>query len=167
MALECSAYLAEKLTNQPVLKAGHNFGESVLEADLGRSKKYIFSTEGSSDIDVKVPSTSNCEILIWVHARTEEVQHCRQIVAINTVIVIENKKQQDIRRLWGICSTWCHTSQKRSWSVITCSRDLPGFVQSGFSKKTASLTRHKGKRERDGALSRRDYVGTTQKTART
>ena len=41
---------------------------------------------------------------------------------------------------------------ERSWSIVPCSRDLPGNAQSSFPEKTAWLTRQAGKRERDGAL---------------
>ena len=44
-ALDCSAYLVEKLTDQPVLKVANYFVELVPEAELGRSKKEIFSTK--------------------------------------------------------------------------------------------------------------------------
>ena len=43
-ALECSAYFAEKLADPPALKVDYFFEESDLEAELGRSKKYVFST---------------------------------------------------------------------------------------------------------------------------
>ena len=42
---------------------------------------------------------------------------------------------------------------KGTWSIVPCPRDLPDNVVSGFSKKTAWLTRHAGKRESGGALS--------------
>ena len=43
--LQCSAYLVEMLANRPVLGVDNYFEESVLEAELGRSKKYIFWTK--------------------------------------------------------------------------------------------------------------------------
>ena len=54
----------------------------------------IFNTEGNVDIDVKVPSTSKPEILMWVNACTEEVQHCCQIAEINTVILTQNQNNE-------------------------------------------------------------------------
>ena len=45
IALDCSAYLAEKLTDQPVLKVDEYFKELIPEAELGRSKKHVFSTK--------------------------------------------------------------------------------------------------------------------------
>ena len=39
VALDCSAYLAEKLTDQPVLKVDNNFEELFPVAELGQSKK--------------------------------------------------------------------------------------------------------------------------------
>ena len=45
IALDCSAFLAEKLTDQPVLKVDEYFKEPIPEADLDRSKKYVFSTK--------------------------------------------------------------------------------------------------------------------------
>ena len=41
--------------------------------------------------EMKVPSTSNPEILITVNACTDEVRNCRQIAATNTVIRMENQ----------------------------------------------------------------------------
>ena len=50
------------------------------------SEESVPEAEG---IDVKVPSTDNAEMLVWVNACTEEVQNCRQIAASNTVILKE------------------------------------------------------------------------------
>ena len=45
-------------------------------------------------MDVKVPRTSNPEILIWENAGgTDEVQICRQIVAINSILM-ENQNSE-------------------------------------------------------------------------
>ena len=99
-ALDCSAYLVEKLTDQPVLKVANYFVEFVPEAELGRSKKEIFfNEEGSAGTDVRVPSTSNPEILIWFNACTEEVQNCRQIAAISRVILTGNQSNETSKRL--------------------------------------------------------------------
>ena len=46
--LECSEYLAEKLTNQPVLKVDNNFEGPVPEAELARSKKEVFPTKNKA-----------------------------------------------------------------------------------------------------------------------
>ena len=46
--------------------------------------KDMFNKRRSAGIDVKVPSTSDPEMLIWVNARTEE--NCRLVAAVNTVI---------------------------------------------------------------------------------
>ena len=54
----------------------------------------MFNKEGSAGLDVKVPSTSQPVILVWVNARTEEVQNCRQIAATNTVILRENQSNE-------------------------------------------------------------------------
>ena len=43
-ALECTAYFADKLADPPLLKVDYFFEESDLEAELSRSKKYVFST---------------------------------------------------------------------------------------------------------------------------
>ena len=43
---------------------------------------------------MKVPNTSNHEILMWVNAGTEELQNCRQIAAVNTVILTENRNNE-------------------------------------------------------------------------
>ena len=93
--LECSAHFAEMLTDEPAPQVDDYFEESVLEAKLGRSKRIdIFHNEGCWDIDVKVPNTSNSEILVWVSAGTDEIQNCRQIAAINKVILKENQKNE-------------------------------------------------------------------------
>ena len=49
--------------------------------------------------------------------------------------------------------------QERSWSILPCSRDLPGKAQSNCFKKTAFWTRHAGKRDREGAVPGREYIG--------
>ena len=55
---------------------------------------HVFNKEGSSGTDVKVPSISNPEILIWVNVCTEEVHNCRQIAAIKTLILTENQSTE-------------------------------------------------------------------------
>ena len=55
--------------------------------------------------------------------------------------------------------------EERSWSIVPCSRDLPGKAKSGFSKKkkkTAWWTRHVRKSARDGAFSWQEYIGIVQ-----
>ena len=67
----------------------------ILGSRLGPVKeRNIFKQEGSSGIDVKVPSTNDPEISIWVHACTDEVQNCRQIAAIKTIILTENPSNE-------------------------------------------------------------------------
>ena len=76
-----------------MLKVDEYFEESFPEAEVGRSKNF-FNKEGSVGIDVKVPRTSNLERLISVNACAEEVQNCRQITAINTVILTERQSNE-------------------------------------------------------------------------
>ena len=135
------------LTNRPVLKVDNYFEESVPEAELGRSNKQ----EGSAGTDVKVPSTSNFEILIWVNAFTDEVQHCRQIAAINTVILTENQNNETSEGpgepvapsvtliAKGDLEQEHLPTQRQTWSIVPCSRDLPGKTQSGCSKGQSGL----------------------------
>ena len=52
-----------------------------------------FSKEGSAGFGVEVPNTSNPELLICVIVCTE-VQNCRQIAAINTVILTEKSSNE-------------------------------------------------------------------------
>ena len=97
--------------------------------------------------DVTVQSTSNLEMVVGVKACTDEVQNCRQIAAINSVMLIENQKQWDIRELREPCSKGVTLTakgdfeqehlpiQQRSWSIVLCSRDLPGNAYSGFSNR--------------------------------
>ena len=59
----------------------------------------FFNEEGSASIVVRVPSTSNPEILTWFNACTEEVQNCRQIAAISSVILTENQSNETSERL--------------------------------------------------------------------
>ena len=46
---------------------------------------------GCSGLDVKVPSTSDPGMLVCVNACRDDVQNCRQIAAIKTVILIGNE----------------------------------------------------------------------------
>ena len=106
-------------------------------------ERHIFNKEGSACIDVKVPSTSDPEILIWVDARTEEFQNCRQIAAINTVILTEHQSNQTSQgsgkpvaqnvtlKAKGNFEHEQPPIQGRSWSIVPCSRDLPEMTQSG------------------------------------
>ena len=135
---------------------------------------HVFNKEGSSGTDVKVPSTSNPELLIWVNVCTEEVHNCRQIAAIKTVILTENQSNetsegsgklvaQNVKLIAkGNLEHEQPPIQGRSWSVVPRSRDLPEMSQSGLSNNTARLTRHLGKLDRTGALPRRDYIGSFQ-----
>ena len=130
---------------------------------IGQSKKLFFDMERCLGMDVKVPSTGNPETLVWVNACTDEVQNCRQIAAINTVIPTENKNgetSEDSREPVAQIVTLIAKGKieheqppihGRSWSVVPCSRDLPEKTQSGLSKKEARLTRHARKRESEGA----------------
>ena len=137
----------------------------------------MFNKEGSAGIDVKVPSTNDREKLIWEHARTEEVQKCRQIAAISTVILME--KNYAMRRpkaqgnLWHRTSQWTANGnleheqppiQGSIWSIVPCSRDLPVKTQSGLSQNTARLTRHVGKRDRTGRSYSKRQPGHDERT---
>ena len=116
---------------------------------------------GCSGIDVKVPGTENLEILVWVNACTNEIQHCRQIVAINTVILKENPDNETSTSSGKLAArdvAWeakedleqePQSLMKIIWSIVPCARDLPYAVDTSFSKKTAFLTRQSGKREDD------------------
>ena len=87
--------------------------------------------------DVKVPSTSNPEILVCVNACTDEIQNCRQIAATNTVILIDDQIHEasasseelvsrDVAFIAKGDLEQRHLPiQERSWSVLPCSRDLP------------------------------------------
>ena len=140
---------------------------------------HIFNKEGSECIDLKVPSTSDPEILIWVDARTEEVQNCRQIAAIKTVILTEHQSNQTSEGSGKLVAQSVKLKAKgnleheheqqpipgRSWSAVPHSRDRPEMTQSGLSNKTARLTRHVGKLDRTGALPRENTPGLFKKTS--
>ena len=64
------------------------------KAELGDQRTKYVQQRRSAGIHVKVPSTDNPVMLIWVIACTEEVQYCRQIAAISTVIVMENQNNE-------------------------------------------------------------------------
>ena len=127
----------------------------------------VFNKEGSAGIDVKVESISNPEILIWVNACTEEVQNCREIAAIKTLILTENRSNETSEGSGKLVAQNVKLQAKgnleheqppiqgRSWSMVPRSRDLPEMSQSGLSNNTARLTRHLGKRDRTGAQPQR------------
>ena len=54
-------------------------------------------------------STENPEMLVWVNAGTDEVQHCQQIVVTNTVILKENQNTKELRET---CCKRCHIESK-------------------------------------------------------
>ena len=54
----------------------------------------IFNKKRNVGIDLKVPSTSDPELLIWVNSCTDDVQNCRRIAAVNTVILRENQNNE-------------------------------------------------------------------------
>ena len=58
------------------------------------NQRNVFNKEGSSSIDVEVPSTNDPEMLVWVSSFTDEVQNGRQIAAINTVILKGNQSNE-------------------------------------------------------------------------
>ena len=75
--------------------SGSSFKQGMHESRLGPTKEiHIFDKEGSAGIDVKVPSTDNLEMLVWVNACTDDVQNGRQIVATGTVTLIENQSDE-------------------------------------------------------------------------
>ena len=142
-ALECSAKFAEKLADPPVLKVDYFFEESDLEAELSRSKKYVFSTVKE---DFKVPSTFNFEISVWVNACRDAMQNCRRIAATNTVILMDDQVNE------ASASSGKHAARdvtltakgnfvqghmaipEGSWSIDPCSRYLPSDAQSIFPR---------------------------------
>ena len=88
----------------------------------------------------------------------EQVQNCNQIAAINTVSLVENQNNETSE---GSGEPAAHgvtliakgdleqehlPSQERSWSIVPCSRDLPGNGQSGFSKKDSLLDKARRKK---------------------
>ena len=84
-----------------------------------------------------VSSTSNPQILVWLNACTEEVQNCRQIAAIGTVIQTDYQYKETSEGsgepvAQGVTLTKGNLEhenlplQGRSRSIVPCSRDLPG-----------------------------------------
>ena len=136
---------------------------------------YIFNKEGSSGIDVKLPSAKHPEMLVWVSTLTDEVENCRQIAAISIVILKENQSNEKpdstgepatkgvTLKAKGDLEQEHLPIHERTWSGVPCPKDLPDNVHSGFSKRTAWLTRPAGKRERGEAQSWKESVGTIQK----
>ena len=88
----------------------------------------MFNKEGSAGIDVKVPSTSNREKLIWEHPRTEEVQKCRQIAAISTVILMEkklcNETSEGSGKLVAQNVTWIAYGDPWAWATANSRKYL-------------------------------------------
>ena len=120
---------------------------------------------------MKVPSTNNSELSVWVHSCTDEVQNCRQIAATNTVILKEYQNDETSessgkRAAKGVTFKAKGDLEQEHqpihniiWSIAPCRRDTPDNVHPGFSKKTAFLTRHSEKRESDGAFSWTAHIG--------
>ena len=127
--------------------------ESVPEAVLSIEERYIFDRERCSSIAVKVPSTNNLDMLVWVKACTGGLGKS----AANGVTL---RAQGDLRQQ--------HLPiHKRIWSIVPCSQDLPDGVHPGFSKETAFLTRHAEKRESDGHHHGKNTFGLSTSRART
>ena len=83
-------------------------------------------------------------MLVWVSACTDEVQNSRQIAATNTVILRENPDNETPEssgqlaakgvtlKAEGVFEQEPQPFHKRTWSVVSCSRDLPENVVWGF-----------------------------------
>ena len=93
-ARDCPAHLAEKLTDESVLKVDEHFKQFTPKQNWTCQGGIFFNKERNVGIDVKVPSTIDHEMLLWVNTCTEEVQNCRQIAAINAGIAQGNLEHE-------------------------------------------------------------------------
>ena len=119
---------------------------------------------------MKVPSTNNLEMLVWVNARTDEVHKCRLIAATNKVNLKENQNNETSKSSKKLAAKGVTSRAKvsleqeylpvheRIWSNVPCSPDTPDNVHPGFSKKTAFMTRHSERPQSDGALPWTEYT---------
>ena len=106
---------------------------------------------------MKVPSTENPVKLVWVNACTNEVQSCRQLAAINIVVLKENPDTEASARpgqlvagnvtleAKGDLEQEPQPLQRRIWSIVPWSRKVPLDVDTCFSKKTAFLIQENAK----------------------
>ena len=118
----------------------------------------MFDKERCSGIDVKVPSAESlrCWFCVTVipkdYQNNETSESSGKPAARGVTLRAKGDLEQEHLPI-----------HERSWSIVLCLRDLPGNVHPNSSKKTASLTRHRGKRKRDGALSWREYILTIER----
>ena len=110
--------------------------------------------EGCSGIDVKVPSTENPEMLVWVHACADEVQNFRQTVATNTVLLKENPNNETsersgqplhrdseseiyVQRTWSknsrIGTVFCRCVKRLWWASRSTRKECPSDDWKRFS----------------------------------
>ena len=116
----------------------------------------IFDRGGCFGIDVKVLGTENFEILVWVTACTNEVlkENARQIVAISEL------RDSCRREHWakGDLEQESQSLMKNHFLPLIRAHEIFHMLWTGFSKKTAFLTWHSGKREDDGPVSWEEYT---------
>ena len=119
-------------------------------------RNMFFDTERCSGFDVIVPSTENPpEKFVWVSACTNEVQNCRQIAAINTIILRENPDNEAPASSGQLAARNATVKAKkdleqefqplkiRAWSVVPCSREVPDDVFSGQGiQENVKMTEH-------------------------
>ena len=117
-ALECSANVAEKRTNRPVLKVDGSRTGPIKEIKEG-SGHWCECAKHEQPWDVDLGK--------WVKGSGEPA-------AQGVTLIAKSHFEQE------------HLPTQRSnLSVVPCSRDVPGKTQSGVSKRTAWFTRHVGK----------------------
>ena len=140
------------------------FGENMPD------KKTAPNEEVAGKTVRRAESDGHRELLIWVNARTDEVQTCRLIAASNTVVLKDNERDETSELIETCGNTLTARggfgqdhlpTHGRILSLVPCSRDTPDNVHPGFSKRTVFLTRRSGKHKSDGAFSWKEQFQQT------
>ena len=97
--------------------------------------------------DREILSNKAPAMLFWVNTCKDEVQNCRQIAAINTVILRDDQINEAPEISWEPAAKGVTLTAKRNleqehlpvhermWSIVPCSRDRPDKAQSCLSPK--------------------------------
>ena len=152
-AQDCSVLLAEKLASQLVLKVDNYFKESVAEAELGQSKKLIFSTKREAQRCESAKHERPRDIDLGTCAHRRSSSGCSGTCSIRCHIDSQGKPwawtTANARKKLGCCSMLKRSSRQDAVRFVT--------------KKQLGGQGTLEKRDSTGALFWTEHVGSYSK----
>ena len=109
--------------------------------------------EGHLGVDVIARSEQHPHVFVWVNAHTKEVQHCRQVTAVDTAMLAQIQvcamlPSEGLPSATSVSlkamGNFEHTPQppKKMWSLALYAERVSACEYPVFCKQTSRLTRH-------------------------